>query len=119
MANPTLDADQLKLAQKLVDEIRRKLLAVSGEDKNLLFAFRRKVFKTLLYDERRTPAARNKLKRQKRKEQEDNCAHCGEKLPDKYVVLDRFDAVQGYTEENTQLICQPCDRRIQEHRAYK
>jgi hypothetical protein len=32
MTNPTLDADQPKLAQKLVDKIRRKVLEPSGEE---------------------------------------------------------------------------------------
>ena len=119
MANPTLNLGQLKIVRKLVDKVRKQLLALADGDEKLLFAYRRKVFKTLLYDERGTPAARNKLKKQKRQEQKDRCALCPKELPDKFVVLDRFDAVHGYTIENTQLICQPCDRKLQESRFFR
>ena len=72
----------------------------------------------LVYDERSGPMARRKLKLTKRREQGGLCAICSEVLPDKYVVLDRFRAMDGYTAENTRLICEMCDRKIQAERGY-
>jgi hypothetical protein len=83
-----------------------------------LFALRRKVYKELTYDERDKPSVRKKLKAQKRKEQNGICPACEKPLPATYCVLDRFNAADGYTAENTRLICQPCDITIQSGRGY-
>ena len=72
----------------------------------------------LTYDERSGPTARKKLKKIKRQEQNNLCAVCGEALPDKYAVLDRFNAVDGYTQTNTRLIHQDCDIQTQSARGY-
>ncbi len=109
MTNRRLTPDELEQANALLREVRSKLLALSGGDKELVFAYRRKIYKQLIYDERSTPMVRRKLKIEKRKEQDDRCAICGEELPKKYSVLDRLNAMAGYTKENTRLICQKCD----------
>src|SRR5438874_10709102 len=114
MPNRRLTAVELEKANALLAEIRAKLEALSGDDKDLLFAYRRKVFKELTYDERDKPMVRRKLKDQKWKEQRGLCAICNEPLPERYTVLDRLHAVDGYTRENTRLIHQACDVKNQE-----
>ena len=106
MANRQLQQAELALANILLAEIRQKLSALSGGDAELLFAYRRKVFKELTYDERDKPMVRRKLKDQKWKEQRGLCALCGKDLPIKYTVLDRLIASAGYTAENTRVIHQ-------------
>ena len=61
---------------------------------------------------------RKLLKATKRGEQQNKCAVCGGQLPAKNAILDRVEAMKGYTAENTRLICQPCDTRVQEERKY-
>jgi len=118
MPNRRLNTDELALANELLDRIRGELDKLSGGDPDLLFAFRRKVYKELTYDERDKPMVRRRLKELKRKEQNGLCPVCQEPLPDAYAVLDRFNAVDGYTPENTRLIHQHCDRKIQAERGY-
>ena len=118
MANRQLTPDELQHANALLAEVRQKLESLSHGDTELLFAYRRKIFKELTYDERSKPMARRKLKDQKWKEQRGLCAICGKELPEKYTVLDRFKAVDGYTKENTRLIHQECDVKIQESKGY-
>ena len=83
-----------------------------------MFAYRRKLFKELTYDERGKPMARRKLKDQKWKQQRGICAVCKRELPEKYAVLDRLNASDGYTAENTRLIHQQCDVEQQELKGY-
>ena len=118
MANRQLSPDELAQANALLSEIRRKLEALSHGDKDLLFAYRRKVFKELTYDERDKPMVRRKLKDQKWKEQRGLCAICGKELPERYTVLDRMNAADGDTKENTRLIHQECDVKHQEEKGY-
>lgn len=118
MANRNLTPDELAKANGLLAEIRGRLRELSGEDVDLLFAYRRKIAKELTYDERGKPADRNKLKARKFGEQHGICPECGEPLPDKFAVLDRKNAADGYTAENTELIHQECDRKRQEARRY-
>ena len=118
MANRQLTTDELQRANALLDEVREKLDALSGSDRDLLFAYRRKVYKELTYDERSKPMVRRKLKDQKWKEQRGLCAICGKDLPEKYTVLDRKNAVDGYTAENTRLIHQNCDVENQASKGY-
>lgn len=103
----------------LIDEVRSKLAALSNDDVELHWALRRKLAKTLSYDERNTPIYRRNLKKQKREEQDGKCAVCNCELAATYVVLDRFEAMNGYTVENTRLIYRSCDERIQAERGYK
>ena len=118
MPNRTLDERELGLANKLLETVRAELQRLSGGDKELLFAFRRKVTKELIYDERKKPMARRALKTKMRKLQGGICPLCKEPLPDRYCVLDRFNAADGYVEDNVRLICQPCDIKVQEERRY-
>jgi hypothetical protein len=118
MPNRRLTAEEMRKAHKLLDEIRAKLERLSAGDRELLFAYRRKIYKHLTYDERSSPMARRKVKAQKRAEQEGLCAICRKPLPEKYAVLDRFNAVDGYTVENTRLIHPECDIEVQEERGY-
>lgn len=118
MANRNLTSDELEKARALLEEIRGKLESLSGGDKELLFAYRRKVYKELTYDERSKPMARRALKDRKWKEQRGLCAICRKELPTRYTVLDRLNAADGYTPENTRLIHQECDVSHQESMGY-
>jgi len=118
MANPRLDGVQLKLANELLTDIRKRLDELSGGNQALRFALNRKIAKELIYDERSKPAVRRKLKIQKHKEQLGKCAVCSLELPDKGAVLDRYSAIDGYIARNTRLICASCDTLIQSGRKY-
>jgi hypothetical protein len=118
MPNRRLTPTELQAAGKVLDFIRSQLETLAGGDSDLLFALRRKVYKELGYDERDKPGVRKKLKALKRKEQNGICPKCKKLLPAIYCVLDRFNAADGYTVENTRLICQPCDIAIQMSRGY-
>jgi hypothetical protein len=119
LPNPLLTIDQLLVANTLIDEVRVKLRTLTGDDTNYHWALRRKLAKELVYDERGKTAYRVKLKALKRKEQNEICPLCQQQLPEKYCVLDRAEAVKGYTMENTRLICQTCDYKTQKERGFK
>lgn len=108
-----------KLFAPLLAEVRIRLAELSDGDEDLLWALRRKLFKELTYDERGKPMQRRKLKELKRAEQDNKCASCGKSLPAKYIVLDRIEAMKGYTPDNTRLLCQACDIQVQVGRGYK
>lgn len=117
--NRQLTQEELeKLFGPLIDGTRSRLTELSAGDKDLLWALRRKLFKELMYDERGKPMHRRKIKELKRAEQDNKCAVCKTSLPAKYAVLDRIEAMKGYTPENTRLICQDCDTRLQAERGY-
>ena len=110
MPNPRLLPEQRSEAEGLLSEIRRGIEELSGDDPELLFAYRRRIWKQVEYDERGKPAVRKRLKKIKRKQQGGRCAKCGEELPLKGSELDRHEAKEGYTRENTQLLCPKCHR---------
>ena len=118
MSNRTLNAEELKRANELLAYIREQLNILSGCDPNLLFAYRRKVAKELQYDERGKPSARAQIKAIKWGQQNGKCAHCGEDLPLKYSELDRKNAADGYTTENTELVHAKCHQNRQAAKAY-
>ena len=118
MPNRQLTTEELLKANELLTDIRKRLETLAEGDNDLLFAYRRKVFKELTYDERDKPSVRRKLKDQKWKEQRGLCAICGKPLPEKYTVLDRFNAINGYTKDNTRLIHSECDVAQQESKGY-
>ena len=118
MPNRRLSDDELAMANELLALIRGRLRELSGSDEHLLWALRRKLFKELTYDERGKPMHRRRLKTLKRVEQNGLCAVCGKDLPEKYVVLDRLEAMRGYTVENTRLIHHDCDVGVQRSRGY-
>jgi hypothetical protein len=118
MSNRRLTPTELQAARQVLAAVRGHLETLANGDAELLFALRRKVYKELIYDERDKPGARKRLKAIKRREQNGICPECSNVLPDTYCVLDRFNAAAGYTMENTRLICQPCDIKIQSSRGY-
>jgi hypothetical protein len=118
MPNPRLTPEQLEVAHGILAEVRGRIDAASSGNADLRFAIRRKIQKELMHDERGTPAHRNKIKALKRSEQENICPLCQESLPEKGAVLDRAEAVRGYTVENTRLIHQQCDLAVQAARGY-
>lgn len=118
MPNRRLTVDELSKVRVLLDSVRAQLEALSDGDPALLFAYRRKVYKELTYDERDKPMVRRQLKTLKRRQQEGICPICRKPLPEKYCVLDRLEAVAGYTAENTRLICQECDIATQSAKGY-
>jgi hypothetical protein len=118
MPNRNLNADELKIASALLADIRKRLGELAAGDPLLLFAYRRKVMKELGYDERGTPMARRKLKALKWEKQEGKCAHCSELLPLKYSELDRKNAPDGYTSENTDLVHAKCHQARQAAKRY-
>ena len=118
MANRMLTPDELEQARLLIADMRQKLVDLSGDDVELLFAFRRKLYKELSYGERNKPMFRRRLKLLKRKEQGGLCPLCNEPLPERGAVLDRTRAVDGYTAENTRLIHAACDVAHQASKGY-
>jgi hypothetical protein len=108
MTNRTLSDDELKKANVLLAEIRQRLDLLAGGDPLLKFAYRRKVAKELGYDERSKPIVRAKLKAMKWGLQNGKCAECHDDMPIAYSELDRKNAVDGYTVENTELIHAKC-----------
>lgn len=119
MANRRLTEIESKKANALLDDIRVRLQKMSAGDPALLFAYRRRIQIRLMHDERGTPALRNKLKAQKRLEQEGKCAICGDPLPEKGAELDRVSAPAGYTVANTRLVHHACHRQQQADRNYR
>jgi len=119
MPNRNLDLDELKRANELLADIRKRLGALAGGDPLLLFAYRRKIVKELGYDERGKPGVRAQLKALKWGQQGGKCAHCGEELPLKYSELDRRKAADLYTAENTDLVHAKCHQARQAAKRYK
>jgi UTP:GlnB (protein PII) uridylyltransferase len=118
MPNRRLTADELIQANALLDLVREKLQTIAEGDRELLFAYRRKIAKELGYDERSKPMVRRALKRRMRALQLGLCPICKQALPETYCVLDRFNAVDGYIETNVRLLCQTCDHQVQKDRRY-
>jgi hypothetical protein len=118
MANRNLTSNELARANELLAKVRKKLTELAGGDPLLLFAYRRKVRKELTYDERGKPAERQKLKHVKWGLQNGRCAHCGKEMPLKYSELDRKNAFDGYTKENTELIHAECHHERQAAKGY-
>jgi hypothetical protein len=118
MATRQLNIEELEKANHLLEEIRSQLVALGNGDKELLFAYRRKIKKELEYDERGKPNDRRKLKDQKWKEQRGLCSICGKELPEKYTELDSINAMDGYTIENTNLVHHECHNAQQAARGY-
>lgn len=120
MPNRNLTQHELgELFRPLMAEVRERLVKLSKGDSELLWALRRKLSKELTYDERSKPAERAKLKAFLRGSQQNKCPICLKGLPDKYAVLDRLEAMKGYTAGNTRLICPKCDAKLQLERGYR
>ena len=78
------------------------------------FRCRRKVVKEPGYDERGKPLA----KALKWGQQNGSCAHCNEELRLEYSELDRKNAPDGYTAENTELVHAKCHQARQAAKRY-
>jgi hypothetical protein len=98
---------------EILDEVRRRINAAAGDDRELVFQMRRYVAKRLEFDERGTPTQRRKLKDLKRRFQRGLCYECAQPLPERGAELHRLRAIDGYTEENTQLLCRACHAMAQ------
>lgn len=113
------DVERDNLFIPLLSNVRHRLEELSGGDAQLLWALRRKLTTELGYDERGKPVQRKMLKLKKMATQKGLCAVCGKELPEKNSVLDRLEAMGGYTTDNTRLICRECDIEIQDGRGYR
>ena len=111
------DADRAKVLP-ILEKLRVDLQEASGGVEEILFSMKRYISKRLEFDERGTPTQRRKLKDLKRKSQRGLCAGCSGELPQRGAELDRFRAIDGYTAENTQLVCHSCHRKAQEERNF-
>ena len=119
MWNRNLTLSELEtLFRPLMAEVREKLTRLAKGDAELHWALRRKLSKELTYDERSTPMERRALKAFKRGQQGNKCAICDSELPERNAVLDRLEAMKGYTRENTRLLCRTCDQVAQERRGF-
>jgi hypothetical protein len=118
MANRRLSDEERKRLEPLLWEARQRLLSLAAGDSELHWALRRRLWNQLQYDERLKPPYRAALKRRKRAEQGGLCNLCKSPLPERGAILDRHRAMEGYTAENTQLICQPCDTLKQQRLNY-
>jgi hypothetical protein len=115
---PVLPDDERAKVLPILAKLRLELEEASGGNQTTLFSMKRYIAKRLEFDERSTPTQRRKLKDHKLKSQRGLCAVCKEKLPERGAELDRFVAMDGYTKENTQLVCQACHRKAQEDRDF-
>lgn len=119
MPNPRLNDEQLEDAKKLLDKIRKEIAKLANNDFEMIFAYRRKIYKELTYDERGKPRERNRLKVLLWEKQQGRCRMCKKRMIRGRSVLDRKKAIDGYTEKNVRLICMECDRKTQEKRGYR
>jgi hypothetical protein len=119
MANPRLTKEQrTELFAPLFERVKAELHALSDGDARLMWALRRKLAKELVYIERSTPAARNKLKALMWVKQSGNCALCSQPMPQKGSELDRTEAYLGYVESNVRLVPHECHINDQAGKGY-
>jgi hypothetical protein len=106
--------------EAILARVRAELSELSCGDALRLHLMRRRVTKSLSYDERSTPMARKALKKRKMTAQGGLCSVCGQELPENgyYAVLDRQVAHLGYTDENVRLIHAACDYKQQEQKGF-
>jgi hypothetical protein len=116
--SPHLTDDILQQVRVLLEGVRAELNALAKGDATTLHHARRYLMKRLEFDERGTPADRNKLKLTLMAKQQGKCSSCGEPLPPRDSELDRKNPVLGYTEENCTLIHHQCHRKAQAAKNY-
>jgi hypothetical protein len=114
----SLSDEDRTAAIAILEQLRAKIAAIAGEDRERLFQIRRYILKRLEFDERGTPTQRRKLKEAKRKSQFGLCALCQTALPERGAELDRFRAIEGYTARNTQLVCHSCHQKAEAERSF-
>jgi len=118
MSNRRLTSNERKVASQIITETRERIATFSKRDVELEFAMRRYIYIRLQHDERGTSMKRRALKTKLRSRQNNLCPLCGKQLPEKNAVLDRLEAMKGYTEDNTRLLCPNCDKKVQQERGY-
>lgn len=119
MSEPRLTKEQREsLFKPLFEKVVGDLVALSEGNAETLWALRRKLAKELMYMERSTPTARNKLKALMFKKQRGICALCDKELVQKGSELDRFNAFGGYVESNVRLVHHECHVADQESKGY-
>jgi ribosomal protein L44E len=116
--NRRLTASEQELARSVLQAARGQLKEAARDDPTLLWALRRFVYLRLQYDERGKPMQRKILKLTKMASQKGLCAVCREELPERGAELDRFNAMDGYTEANTRLVCHECHRKSQAEKGF-
>ncbi len=107
------DEDRQKAIQ-ILDQTRAQIEAAAADDADLRFQLRRYILKRLEFDERGTPTQRRRLKDLKRRFQRGLCYECAEPLPVRGAELHRLNAIEGYTEANTRLLCRACHEKAQQ-----
>ncbi len=118
MPNRRLTQPEIASLNELQNVTVAALQFLAGDDPELLFALRRRLYTRLMHLERGTPMHRTKLKRLKWKAQEGKCAICGKAMDQKGSELDRFKASDGYTVENTRLVHHECHVADQQAKGY-
>ena len=113
-----LSEDEQELGREILQKVRGLLHGGAKGDAGLLWALRRYVYVRLQHDERGKPLQRKILKLKKMATQKGLCALCGKELPERGAELDRLIAMDGYTEENTRLVCHECHRNTQAERGF-
>ena len=113
---PELSEENRAKTVTILERLRADILAAAAGDRDLIFQMKRYISKRLEFDERGTPTHRKKLKEGMWKKQSGLCALCQQALPERGAELDRFKAIDGYTVENTQLLCRTCHVTAQEQR---
>ena len=108
MPNRRLTPPEIASLNERQDVTVAALQFLAGDDAELLFALRRRLYTRLMHLERGTPMHRTKLKRLKWKAQEGRCAICDKAMDQKGSELDRTKASDGYTMENTRLVHHEC-----------
>ncbi len=104
----TLSDEDRQKAIQILEQARSLIDSAAADDPELRFQLRRYILKRLEFDERGTPTQRRKLKDLKRKFQRGLCYECAQPLPEKGAELHRLQALEGYTEANTRLLCHAC-----------
>lgn len=119
MPNPKLTKEQrTQLFAPLFERVKAELDSLAKGDARLVWALRRKLAKELIYIERSTPAARNKLKALMWAKQNGICALCSETMLQKGSELDRTEAFLGYVESNVRLVHHECHIKDQASKGY-
>ncbi len=111
------DAERV-LGHEILERVRKLIEDSSKGDTALAWAIRRFVYVRLSNDERSTPMRRKMLKLNKMIVQKGLYAKCGKELPKRGSELDRINAMDGYTEENTRLVHHECHRESQEEKGF-
>jgi hypothetical protein len=118
VANRRLSDAERVVGHRILESVRDLIEEASIHDKSMGWALRRFVYTRLMHDERGKPMQRRILKLNKMISQRGLCFECGEELPKRGAELDRIQAMDGYTEENTHLVCHKCHRKSQEERGF-